>query len=227
MRRTLSSLTPSPAMAVAVAALLLAGGGLAIAGGTNNPTIRACANKRNGALRVARKCRRGERAVSWNKVGPQGPRGLIGPTGAAGAPGQPGATGAQGLQGPGATSFTRSVAVGPGATILATLPNGTSLRGLCPGSRVAVAVVVTNGSDPLQASGTAFGNFGSGPELVSIDENETLGGAQVENVTEADIDVVARDAALPASKFAHIDLHGSANGASAPCAFWGMIIPAG
>jgi hypothetical protein len=221
MRARLTSLIPSPAMAVALAALIAATVGLAVAASsTNTSVIRACANKKTGALRLAKKCHHGEHSVSWSQTGPQGPPGASGETGPQGDQGD------QGQAGPGATSFTRSVAVGPTETVLFTLSNGISLTGTCPGSRVVVAVVVTGASGPLQASGTAFGDFGGGPELIPIDENETFGGARVENVTEADIDVVARTPVPSSNAFAHIDFHGSANGASAPCTFWGVVIPA-
>jgi hypothetical protein len=112
MRHRLSFLMPSRAMAVAFAALLAACSGLAIAAGSSGPVIRACANKRTGALRLAGKCRRSERSVSWNQTGAQGPRGLVGPTGA-GGPAGPGGTaggaGQTGPQGPGATQIASSV----------------------------------------------------------------------------------------------------------------------
>ena len=96
MRQRLSLLVPSPAMAIAVSALLAASAGLAVAAtSTGVPVIRACANKKTGALRLASKCRRNERAISWNKNGPQGtpgPTGGSGTTGATGAQGSPGPT---------------------------------------------------------------------------------------------------------------------------------------
>ena len=90
MARKLSSLVPSPAVVVALAALLAALSGLAIPAGSSSPVIRACANKKTGVLRLAKKCRRSERSVSWNQTGPKGPRGLAGPAGPAGATGAPG-----------------------------------------------------------------------------------------------------------------------------------------
>ncbi|HME03002.1 MAG TPA: hypothetical protein VKG38_08220, partial [Solirubrobacteraceae bacterium] len=93
MSRIMSSLLPSPAMAVAVAALLVACGGLAVAASPSSPVVRACANKKTGVLRLASKCRKGERAVSWNKEGLPGPQGLTGATGTTGATGAKGETG--------------------------------------------------------------------------------------------------------------------------------------
>ena len=113
MRRILSSLLPSPAMAVAFTVLVAVSGGLAAAAtSTGGPVIGACANKKTGALRLASKCRRNERAIRWNQTGPPGPRGLAGATGATGATGASGATGGAGQtgpQGPGATQIVSSV----------------------------------------------------------------------------------------------------------------------
>jgi hypothetical protein len=84
-------LIPSPSVLLAFAALLAACGGIAVAATSSGQVIRACANKKTGALRLASKCRRSERSVSWNKEGVPGPRGV---TGATGAPGAVGAAGA-------------------------------------------------------------------------------------------------------------------------------------
>jgi hypothetical protein len=102
-------------MAVAFAALLAACGGLAVAATSSTPIIRACTNKRTGALRVARKCHRNERGLTWNVTGPvglQGPRGFTGRTGAAGATGTPGATGGTGPKGAAGTSAPTTLASG-------------------------------------------------------------------------------------------------------------------
>jgi hypothetical protein len=100
MLRKLSCLKPSPAMAVALIALLAASTGWAIAATANDPVIRACANKKTGALRLASKCKRKERALLWNQRGPEGRRGRAGATGSRGATGATGATGPQGNPGP-------------------------------------------------------------------------------------------------------------------------------
>ncbi|MGN6256469.1 MAG: collagen-like triple helix repeat-containing protein [Solirubrobacterales bacterium] len=86
-------------MAVLAVLAALGASGWAVAAGGSSSTIHACYAKRTGALRVAKACRNGEKAISWSKVGPQGPagdRGPAGPTGAPGAPGTPGAEGAPG-----------------------------------------------------------------------------------------------------------------------------------
>jgi hypothetical protein len=64
------------------------GGGAWAATARGGSTVHACYAKRGGAMRVARHCRRGERALSWNEVGPTG------------APGSPGRDGAAGPAGP-------------------------------------------------------------------------------------------------------------------------------
>jgi hypothetical protein len=100
MRRVLSSLKPSPALAVALAAALAASTGWAVAATSTSPAIRGCANKKTGALRLASKCRRSERRVSWSVRGPVGLQGLRG------AAGQPGLQGVQGPKGETATANT-------------------------------------------------------------------------------------------------------------------------
>jgi hypothetical protein len=110
MRRVIRH-RPSPAMTVAVIALLVAVGGVAVAsipgpGGT----IKACYAKRTGALRVidsAKRCSsRRERTLAWNQRGPAGTQGIQGPAGtqgiqgAAGSAGSPGTAGSPGSPGP-------------------------------------------------------------------------------------------------------------------------------
>jgi hypothetical protein len=91
---------------VALAAVLLITGfsGYAIAqsGSPTPKKIKACAKKKGGALRLSgKKCRRGERRVTWAARGPQG---LAGASGQAGAPGTPGANGTNGTNGTDGTS---------------------------------------------------------------------------------------------------------------------------
>jgi hypothetical protein len=70
---------PSPAMAVALAALGIALGGVAFATiPDSNGTIHACYEKKSGHLRVvesAADCRAKETAISWNQEGRPGPPG--------------------------------------------------------------------------------------------------------------------------------------------------------
>jgi hypothetical protein len=71
----------TPVIAAAVTALI-AGGTYALAAGGG--AIHACAGKSDGALRIARKCRKSERSVTWNVQGPQGIQGPKGDTGSIG-----------------------------------------------------------------------------------------------------------------------------------------------
>jgi Collagen triple helix repeat (20 copies) len=84
-------------IAVCLGVAAVAGGGWALAA-PGGGVIRACANKKTGALRLARTCKQNEKAVSWNAQGPAGPHGASGAQGPQGPTGMPGA---QGLQGPG------------------------------------------------------------------------------------------------------------------------------
>ena len=106
----------SRAVAVAVGLLLVGGGGYAIAGGGS--TIDACVHKGTRSL-YAGPCHRGDKGISWAKVGPQGPAGTPGPAGAAGSTGPPGSTGPAGPRGatgpPGPAGPTGPVG-GPGPT---------------------------------------------------------------------------------------------------------------
>src|SRR5512135_2461103 len=70
-----------PATLVSLIALFVALGGTGYAVVNRGGTLHACANRKTGALRLARKCvkprpgRPGERAVFWNQTGPAGPAG--------------------------------------------------------------------------------------------------------------------------------------------------------
>jgi len=82
-------LTYSNVLATIAVLAVLGGGSYAFAASDSN-TLRACAKKRGGALRIASRCKRGERRISWNKVGPRGSRG---PAGTPGTPGTPAVVG--------------------------------------------------------------------------------------------------------------------------------------
>jgi Lamin Tail Domain len=86
-----------------VAALLVAGlaavAGAAVvqsASSKQDAVIHACRHKATGQLRAvagANRCRKSERALSWDVEGPPGAQGPAGPPGEAGAPGPPGPKG--------------------------------------------------------------------------------------------------------------------------------------
>lgn len=80
---------------LAAALVAVAGVGLAVAT-TGNPTIYACAKKKDGGLRAVTgpgACSSSEYLLEWNKQGvpgPQGPQGEQGPQGPPGVQGPPG-----------------------------------------------------------------------------------------------------------------------------------------
>src|SRR5438132_7480046 len=95
--RTIRQYLTYPNLA-ATLALLLAVGGVAWAAGSG-ATIHACYKKRGGALRIASRCKRGEKALSWNQIGPLGAKGTAGKAGARGATGLQGPSGKEGPRG--------------------------------------------------------------------------------------------------------------------------------
>jgi hypothetical protein len=157
-----------PFLAVAAACLLAIGAGWAIAASTtSSATIRACASKSTGALRLAGKCKSSERRVSWNTVGPRGPRGTQG------VQGLQGLQGTQGVQGPQGPSGSQGLQGPPGPAGLLASPN--ELEGLpCqspngPGTTEAV-VDQDHGSHPGATSGD--GTNGIGLACIRADDLE-------------------------------------------------------
>jgi hypothetical protein len=107
----------SYANVVATLALVFAmsGGAIAATGGFTAASsgIKACVGG-NGVLRIltGKKCKSGQKTVSWSQQGPAGARG---PTGAQGATGATGPTGTAGLNGapvPSATTANNALALG-------------------------------------------------------------------------------------------------------------------
>jgi hypothetical protein len=79
-------------------------GAVSFANAAGEKQLKACANKKTGVMRYISKgkCKKTERALSWNQMGPQGlagNAGAKGDTGAAGAKGDTGAAGAAGAAG--------------------------------------------------------------------------------------------------------------------------------
>ncbi|HTE63254.1 MAG TPA: type VI secretion system tube protein Hcp, partial [Solirubrobacteraceae bacterium] len=96
LRRALSG--RGAKFAIPTVAAVGAGSAIAVAAGGPGDTIKGC-YRSNGTLRIADHCRKGEKAISWNRVGPAGPAGATGPTGARGEAGATGPAGPQGAQG--------------------------------------------------------------------------------------------------------------------------------
>jgi hypothetical protein len=96
-------------VASTVALLVALGGGTYAIAASSAPPLHACAKRNGGALRLASKCRKSERAVTLAQVGPAGPQGPAGPGGATGAAGSNGAPGSKGAAGnDGASAVTNS-----------------------------------------------------------------------------------------------------------------------
>ena len=119
MLRRFAHFSPSPAIGVAIVAVVLSATGLAVAAiPDSNGVIHSCYSKSNGSLRVVKgtKCRKGEKKLKWNQQGETGPPG---PRGAPGAAGPPGAAGTPGAAAGFAASTTGvETTVSPGADIL-------------------------------------------------------------------------------------------------------------
>jgi hypothetical protein len=73
-------------------------GAVSFANAAGDVTIKTCANKKTGAMRYITKgsCKKTEKSLSWNQMGPQG---LPGAVGAAGTKGEPGSNGTNGTNG--------------------------------------------------------------------------------------------------------------------------------
>lgn len=120
--------------------------GLSSAIAADTPQIRACANRKTGALRLltSGKCTRQEQLVVWSQSaepgppGPSGPTGSTGPTGPVGPSGPPGPTGSAGPSGsPGPTGpIGPTGPAGPAGSAGPAGPAGPAGEGLSPGSFV-------------------------------------------------------------------------------------------
>jgi|SRR5919108_3096166 hypothetical protein len=90
----------SPALIVSLMALVLAMGGFAMAAiPDGNGVINGCYKKKKGTLRLVSrsgKCKKSERAISWNQKGAAGAAGQAGARGDKGDKGDTGDTGAAG-----------------------------------------------------------------------------------------------------------------------------------
>ncbi len=94
------------ALRIAVPTIVAVGVGGAVATGATSGSpgqVKACyatSGAKKGMLRLADRCAKGERALTWGKEGPRGAPGLPGSPGATGEQGLPGMPGLIGLTGP-------------------------------------------------------------------------------------------------------------------------------
>jgi hypothetical protein len=187
----------SSKIAIATVATLGVVSGTAYATGlvASAGTIHACASRANGSLRAvgaSSRCRRTERALSWNvagRPGTAGPVGRAGPQGATGAPGPggpqgpagpAGQTGPQGPTGPAATfalSYPSTMFANPAAGIYG-VPSGVSFGDVpcSAGTKVVGGGVHTSGQDQLVNE--SYPTDGTGAQ----NAGQAGWGATVENV---------------------------------------------
>ena len=117
-------------LAAGVALAVLATGGVAVAsdsvagGTTATKTIRGCCQPGTSiaALQVVTRlhssCPKGDKRLTWNKVGPQGPQGIQGEQGPQGIQGEQGPQGIQGGQGPqGPAGISTGVTAGKNTSV--------------------------------------------------------------------------------------------------------------
>lgn len=96
------------AVVLAAAILSAAGGAYALAS-SRGGTITVCVDHKHGTLYKAKKCRRHDRKLSWNRHGATGGRGVTGAPGPQGAKGDSGPQGVQGPVGPSNGYFAKAL----------------------------------------------------------------------------------------------------------------------
>jgi hypothetical protein len=112
-------------------------GAVSLTSAAGDATIKACANKKTGAMRYITKgaCKKTETALSWNQMGSQG---LQGSSGAAGAKGETGAVGPKGDAG--------SVGLkGDTGTAGSSSPTGFTARNVCGADGTTLCAVGVQG----------------------------------------------------------------------------------
>jgi hypothetical protein len=138
-------LRPSPGLAAATLALLLAFGGAAwaAAGSSGGTVIHACAAKHGvRTLTLAEhghKCPQGDASISWNQQGQPGPAGeggLNGPQGLTGAEGKEGKAGAAGKNGTNGVTGYQVVTKAAEVSVAASETKTVTATAACPTGKV-------------------------------------------------------------------------------------------
>jgi hypothetical protein len=197
----LISRRPSPALIVAIVALVMAATGFAVAAiPGSDGKLSACYHKTTGAMRLVdetAKCKKTERRIAWNQVGQQGAQGLQGPKGDPGSPGGNGKDGKDGGVGPTGPSGTGGTGGAGGAEVFRnavaglTQTNSTSFVS-ADGPSVTVTIpaggafVMVHGeamvSQAAEDCSSTIGVFQDSDQLASLKGNsasETTGPAKV------------------------------------------------
>lgn len=213
MRRLLQARF-TPAALVGIIALLVAGGGYALASGSNSITL--CVKKHGGAVYKAKKCKKHDSKLTFSKTGPTGNAGPAGAAGAAGAKGATGATGAAGARGatgaagaagargatgaagargatgtpgpPGATGFVQLSGWAGSVSNTAISPSGTALVFAGP-----TATVTTTATQRIVASGSAALGTSAGTAVIHTAmcvQPSTGGPVSVLDGVSSDVEVV-------------------------------------
>lgn len=184
------------AISVSAAALAFGTSAVALEPSKKSSTIKAC-YKKSGSLRMlarGKRCKPGERSITWGKrgaagssgdagqkgpAGPLGPAGLdgvfgvAGPPGSAGSQGSAGATGATGATGPVGPSTSRE-AVNTGPVTITGIDAGSAnsiatLSGLPAGDYLVTARVQLNTSGTSAASVSCRASLGGKTALAVAD----------------------------------------------------------
>ena len=163
-------------VALAVGVFLLAGGVAWAASGSGGTVIHACYSKRSGTLRVAARCKHGEKSLSWNKSGPEGRAGARGSRGATGASGSNGLNGGEGPAGP---SDIYAAGKATGALSLTEYTSYAQLT-LPPGSYLVEATVILFANAPATKMACRVAET-STPVKGELDAAEASAGAKEQN----------------------------------------------
>ncbi len=169
MRRGLHARVRLPFVIAIALCLLAAGAGWAVAASrTSSATIRACASKTTGVLRLARRCKKSERLVTWNSVGPRGLQGAKGDKGDTGSPGANGANGTNGTNGAPGTARAYGLVIGT------TVTRSKNITGVTSPSGGTFCVSLAAGIDPTTTGAVVTPDFTGDSTLFIANGEQTI-----------------------------------------------------